>query len=139
MEGNTKMSEQLSVILDTEDSDLLDKKYGFSTGYARTTKRPQVYLHTLVAMRNNLSWNPKNQVIDHLNRNKLDNRRSNLRIVSKSLNATNSTRSDKAKGYYWAGSTWVVKLVRDNVIHKKCFRDQNNAKAYAESIKNKQL
>ena len=133
------MSEQLSVILDTEDSDLLDKKYGFSTGYAITTKRPQVYLHTLVAMRNNLSWNPKNQVIDHLNRNKLDNRRSNLRIVSKSLNATNSTRSDKAKGYYWAGSTWVVKLVRDNVIYKKCFRDQNNAKAYAESIKNKQL
>jgi hypothetical protein len=133
------MSEQLSVLVDTIDNDLIETKYGFSGGYARTTKRPQAYFHILVAIRNGLSWNPKNQVIDHANRNKLDNRRSNLRIVSRSLNATNSTRSDRAKGYYWAGSTWVVKLVRDNVIYKKCFRDQNNAKAYAESIKNKQL
>jgi len=39
--------------------------------------------------------NPVGQIIDHVNQDKLDNRRSNLRIVSKSINGLNS---DKSKG-----------------------------------------
>ena len=37
-----------------------------------------------------LNNNDKNSVIDHINRNPLDNRKKNLRIVSRSINSTNA-------------------------------------------------
>ena len=37
-----------------------------------------------------LNNNDKNNVIDHINRNPLDNRKENLRIVSRSINSTNA-------------------------------------------------
>lgn len=44
--------------------------------------------------------------IDHIDRDKLNNRRENLRLVSNSINCKNSTRSDEAFGYSyhkWSG------------------------------------
>ncbi len=46
----------------------------------------------------------KGSVVDHINRNPLDNRRENLRVVSKSENALNSIRSIKAKAVYYEKS-----------------------------------
>jgi hypothetical protein len=40
---------------------------------------------------------PEDWVIDHKNRNKLDNTRENLRWVSRSFNAWNAVRRDSAK------------------------------------------
>ncbi len=73
-------------IIDPEDFPKI-KDYTWridSTGYASTTidKKP-VRMHRVVApVKPNL-------VVDHINRNKLDNRRSNLRVVEHKINIIN--------------------------------------------------
>lgn len=42
---------------------------------------------------------PKGMQIDHINRDKLDNRRANLRIVSRSLNQINKVMKNNKTGY----------------------------------------
>lgn len=61
-------------------------------GYARSGDSKKKYrFHSLV-----MKCGP-NEVIDHINRDRLDNRRSNLRAVNHSQNAFNCERSDRAK------------------------------------------
>jgi hypothetical protein len=51
------------------------------------------------------------ELVDHVNRNKLDNRRKNLRIVSPQANAVNrgaSGRSSNYKGVAKKGKGWQV-------------------------------
>ena len=53
----------------------------------RGTGKDAEYLHILIAKRMGLNTN---NLIDHINRNKLDNNRENLRESNKSLNGHNS-------------------------------------------------
>ncbi|MHC8516808.1 HNH endonuclease [Sporosarcina sp. ITBMC105] len=61
---------------------------------------------------------PEGMVVDHINRNKLDNRRSNLRITTQSNNAANSgprrNSTSKYKGVHWRKKDmkWVAKIER---------------------------
>lgn len=66
-----------------------DKARGtiYVKGYIRGTgKKTEVYLHRF------LMTPPKGMVVDHINRNPLDNRRENLRICTHSQNIMNSNR-----------------------------------------------
>lgn len=79
------------VLIDIEDIDKL-KKYSFRYQdgfYVKTfIKNKTKYLHRIV-----MNYDGELE-IDHINRNKLDNRKSNLRIVDRITNANNITRKN---------------------------------------------
>lgn len=71
--------EPKEIIIDLEDVENL-KKYTWSLtpdGYARTKINKKHFLMHRIIMKC-----PSNKVIDHINRNRLDNRKSNLRICT---------------------------------------------------------
>ena len=91
------------IIIDRDDLESIQKyRWHISTqGYVRTEvfsggKRKEIKLHNFL-----LGFIPsKSLVVDHINRNKLDNRKSNLRIVSKKENARNSkTQCNNTSGH----------------------------------------
>lgn len=72
----------------------------FYVGHWRDGKRYKARLHRLVI------GAEKGQMVDHINRDTLDNRRENLRIVTNSQNRMNIVRktvgTSKYKGVYWS-------------------------------------
>lgn len=64
----------------------------------RNEKKKLVYLHRIIMNAN------RNQIVDHKNRNTLDNRKSNLRFCSPSQSSQNKKQtggSSKYKGVSW--------------------------------------
>ncbi len=119
------------------------KKYGHlkwhlsDTGYAvrRNTingKKKTIRLHRLVINC------PQDLVVDHINRDKLDNRRSNLRCVSQKENMNNTERVENAKGYYKSNSeiSNVNKWVVDFQGICNTFKSEDEAKKAVQDIKN---
>lgn len=81
-------------LIDSEDIDLIkDYKWGLSDGYVSNSK---FYIHRLI-MGNYYDIDKK--IIDHINREPLDNRKRNLRVVDNSINAVNAgLRSNNTSG-----------------------------------------
>lgn len=86
----------------------------------------RIYLHQFI-----LGINDKNSVIDHINRDPLDNRRNNLRITSRSINSTNAKprkeNSSGIRGVYRrearpgiAKAAWICEW-SDEKRHSKSF------------------
>ena len=108
----------MCIIVDAEDQWLLDNytwRVNFY-GYAGTNLpgKPQkhVYLHHCIIGR------PLGGlVVDHIDRNTLNNSRNNLRYVTRSQNTLNSERSDNAFGIYpvTGANRWQVIIVRKQV------------------------
>lgn len=87
---------------------------------------------------------PKGKMIDHINNNRLDNRKINLRIVNKSNNLRNrkSKNSNNTSGYRnvtWMGNHWRVQLQVNgkNKLFTEKFEDVHEAGAFAEKMRNK--
>jgi hypothetical protein len=81
------------------------KKYGHlswqlnSVGYARRTIRYKKKYRTLLMHRCVMNAQ-KNEIVDHINGNKLDNRRANLRICTQSDNLRNARKGkDNTSGF----------------------------------------
>lgn len=96
--------------LDPEDTDLAElhwypNAYGYlirQTGKAGTPKHRTIYLHRVVAERM-FGPIPADRLVDHINRDRQDNRRSNLRLVDRTVHSINRTVSNKS------GLRWVTK------------------------------
>lgn len=101
------------ILYDEQDKELVEQfKWCVNKdGYAHNTRCGKVhgttYMHRLIAS------NPKGKIVDHINGNKLDNRRENLRICDRRINAINVK---KQKGIHWykAYQKWQVYIWVDS-------------------------
>ena len=92
--------------------------------------KKNLFQHRMVYYAHNQDWNiwdtsPDN-LIDHYNRKKDDNRIENLHVVNSQQNQFNTN----AKGYYWKKSLgkWVAQIGLDgNTIHIGCFDTEEDA------------
>jgi len=136
-----------AVIFDKQDEDIFNKYTWFlckkenNTFYVVTdiylgnNKSKRKYFHQFIL------GTKKGFLIDHINRNPLDNRRSNLRFATRSLNAFNSKiRNDNKSGYRnisfdKSRNKWVArKQIGDKYKFLGRFETKNDAIKHLESI-----
>lgn len=114
------------VLLDSEDFDRFsDKVYSkHSQGYAVRSEgsvRKKTYKQHLLH-REIMQANP-GEYVDHINGNKLDNRKTNLRVCSNKSNVVNSKShkdsSSPYKGVSWYPPTknWTARVFSDGVLY----------------------
>ncbi len=109
---------RIHAIVSPQDAELV-KKYkwrGSTAGYPRTgTAYKQLSLHSLIAEAMGLSL-PEGSTIDHINRNKLDNTRENLRVATSSEQAINrgmpKNNTLGYKGISFIKNVWRAQIQR---------------------------
>lgn len=110
-----KLTQGKVAIVDEEDYYNLSKnKWCISdNGYAKrgTKSNKKITIHY---MHRQVMGYPKGKVIDHINGNKLDNRKSNLRIVDQSTNGHNRRQLNKNNTSGYRGITYDKK--RDKFV-----------------------
>lgn len=117
-----------TVLFDKEDSELVsqykwhvnDKGYAIWRGI-KDGKKQTIRMHRLIMN------TPEGMDTDHINHNRLDNRRANLRICTRQENLLNSAQRLWAKGYWYDKSRdeWQV-----NSTPRHRFKTEEEAKAY---------
>lgn len=124
MSAKIKLTRERSTILDKEDFEYFSQWkwycsfYGYAVrGKTINGKRTIVYLHREILQ------TKKNQEVDHINRNRLDNRRKNLRICVRTDNRQNTTKfkgSSKFWGVYWNKQTksWRTRIQKNRKMYE---------------------
>ncbi|MCK9461456.1 MAG: HNH endonuclease [Proteobacteria bacterium] len=133
-----KLTQGKYAIVDDKDFEYLNQfKWSFSGRYAqRVSRGKHIYMHRLI-----LDF-PSGVDIDHINCDKLDNRKSNLRVCTRSQNNANlpkpSHNTSGYKGVSWdkRACKWVARLNKDGKLRfSKHFDNKlDAAKAYNEKI-----
>jgi hypothetical protein len=95
------ISDGTSVIVDAEDYDwLINWKWSaHGEGYAMRGEHIGNRKYKYFTMHREIIGAKKGDIVDHVNGNKLDNRKENLRIANRSQNATNSKHRKNKSGY----------------------------------------
>lgn len=128
-------------LVDDVDFDLVSKyKWHSHDGYAMAN----VYKDkktTLVRMHHIIMGKNKGLDIDHINRNRADNQRSNLRVVTRSENLRNGIspkNTSGVRGVNWhkAGKKWCVEFrMNKKKIYLGLFEDKKEAITTLENAK----
>lgn len=113
---NNNQTIRHEVILDIESLEIVkDIKWSFSGIYAKCDKSRygKRFMHEFILEKKN-----DKDVIDHINKNKLDNRKENLRICTNQQNLFNSKLAkNNTSGYTgvrWNGFSWVAYIKYNN-------------------------
>ena len=97
--------EDKTFVIDKEDFDKIkDRPWHFASGhyiantyYEQITKRKrELYLHNLVMNRLDHPGKGATESVDHINRNGLDNRKENLRIITQSDQNLNQSKKKRS-------------------------------------------
>lgn len=128
MTKQIKLTQGKYALVDAEDFDRINQwKWYFCHGYANRSK-DNVSMHRFI------NETPKGLYTDHINRDKLDNRKVNLRTVTKSQNDHNTgpMKNNKSgyKGIYWyqEKGKWKVQIaINKKNIHLGYFTDLQQA------------
>lgn len=98
-------------------------------GYARTTiDGAKVYMHRLIV------GATKGDICDHLNGNRLDNRRENLRLVDLHGNARNRIGRYEYLGVFPSGRGWAARLIRGGKTYFLGTYDSPELAGYAVDV-----
>lgn len=138
-------------IIDAQDADYINQwKWTYlSSGYAFRRK----YLGVVdgkeqseyILMHRLLMDCPEGYEVDHINHNRLDNRKSNLRIVTRAQNTHNAgIRSDNTSGHkniYWykAYKKWMVTVGANGKSHFIGYYDKLDEAVEAKKLAIKRL
>lgn len=129
-------------LIDDEDYEKVIKYKWYLTkcGYARTKiNNKQILLHRFI-----LDLNDKKQHVDHINKNKLDNQKANLRICTNQQNSYNSGKQinnkSGCKGVHWCKEKQKYRslIYHDGKNKHLGYFDklESASKAYEEAAKN---
>lgn len=127
--GGSNPVERARTIIDLDDVEKIKPyKWGWCCGYARCTKE-KIGLHEFIVGRE------KDKEIDHINGDKLDNRKNNLRLVTHQQNSMNM----KGRGYHFekAMKKWKAKITHKGKVIKLGFfeKEEDAKKARLEAEK----
>ncbi len=131
------------ILVDDQDFEWLNKyNWCISKGYIIAHKPQSGKKGTTISIHRLIMNTPKNIQTDHINGNKLDNRRENLRICSRSENNMNRHKvrgKSKYKGVGWFKQTqcWQAYISKNyKIIHLGLFKSEKEAaKAYNQKAK----
>ena len=115
--------------------------YSIRMGNSKSKKYP---IHQLVAKAFLPAPTEEGSVIDHIDRNKLNNNASNLRWVSRSTNSLNRDCESKPRkhgtnehcGIYKSHNRWISKITIKGILYQQRFDDINEAITYRNNIIN---
>ncbi len=138
MEEINLSNSQISIV-DKEDFDFLNQwNWSFDGNYATRSQHIRIsknkYRSKKIYMHRLIMGNEDELVIDHINKNKIDNRKSNLRFSTVSSNIRNGSlrKSNKSgvQGVYWCkfSKKWVSQImVKRKHIHLGKFSNKQEA------------
>jgi hypothetical protein len=93
---------EIKFVFDTEDLDKIKEKSWhhssnsyISHGIIVNNKKKELYLHNLVMNRLAFPGKGSKETVDHINRNSLDNRKENLRILTQSEQNLNQSKKPR--------------------------------------------
>lgn len=135
---------QADILLDKGDLERVQKyKWTLSIhgddirAISNSTELGRIYLHQFL-----IGNIPMGKVIDHINRNPLDNRKGNLRVVERSINSTNAKARTESqtniRGVYFRAArlgtshdSWVAEYSENGKRHTKSFSCEKYGKEEA--------
>lgn len=112
-----KLTRGVSTVVDNEDFEPLNKYKWFlgTLGYACRTVRRKGIKSTTIYMHREILKTPDGYLSDHIDGDKLNNRKSNLRVCTSQQNHFNQKKTrgvSKYKGVHWnkRDARWIAKL-----------------------------
>lgn len=125
-------SGQITIVDDDDFEELNKYKWTYSnSGYAERYNPiawKEKGIHSKIPMHREINKTPTGMFTDHINGNKLDNRKCNLRTCNKSQNRTNSgldpINKSGYKGVFWdkANKRWVARIWYSGKTVWSCYK-----------------